>query len=107
MIKDFLLIGVISAIIVAAVVYGFTKVGSPTDARGVKFDQQRIQDISQISSAIQSYAYEKNKLPDKLADIKDFLYAKKDMVDPETKKEYEYKKGTFPNYEICSTFSAD
>lgn len=107
MIKDILLITVITLIVITAVIYGFSKVGSPADARSIKFDQKRIQDISQISSAIQTYAYDKNKLPDKLSEVKDYLYGSKDIVDPETKKEYEYKKGTFPDYEICTTFSTD
>ncbi len=106
MIKYFIAMIVIGLMVIGAIVYGFTSTGSPFYVRMQKFDAKRITDISSISYELQNY-YEKNKvLPSSLADIKQTgSYSSFDIVDPETKKPYEYEVGVGSIYKICGNFA--
>lgn len=88
----------------AAIVYGFTGSGSPAHARAVKFDAQRVSDLTGIKSQINQYYYEKMALPQSLTEISDkYSYVK--VNDPDTKKMYTYIPGTNGAYQLCATFS--
>lgn len=113
----FLLILVISSILVIlAIVLGFFAGGTPGQERLRKFDLERANNLQQISSAISNFAYENNRLPADLNEIKNnprYYYGTKIYTDPETQKEYDYRIIKFVvagendslEYELCATFS--
>ncbi len=81
-----------------AVVWGLFLVDSPKVTKLKRFDLQRAQDITNISSLLlYSYASDK-KLPDYSPKLSSFQ-------DPENKKPYEYKILAPDQYEICANFS--
>ena len=101
-------------IVLAAIIIGFIAVGSPSKQRALRFDSQRVNDLSNIQWQIINYWQQKEKLPTALSDINDTLSGFIVPVDPETKAAYEYSikvaSGTVAitggkSFEVCATFS--
>ena len=74
----------------AAIVAGFIAVGSPAKQRALRFDSQRVNDLSSIQWQVVNYWQAKQKLPAMLADLKDPISGYVVPNDPETKAPYEY-----------------
>ncbi|MFH1427325.1 MAG: DUF5671 domain-containing protein [Patescibacteria group bacterium] len=93
-------------IIIAIFTSSLFFVESPTETRNRKLDNNILDSFSSIDSAINTYFDENNKLPDNLEIIKnEFPYiTDEDLMDPITKKAYEYKVISERNYELCADF---
>lgn len=113
--SGFWLIGSAAGILaVLAIVLGFLAGGTPGEARLGNLDLQRVNNLQMISSAISNFAFENSRLPRDLSEIRDnprYNYGA-GYIDPETKKDYDYKiinpgAGTdnSAEYELCATFS--
>ncbi len=97
-----------TSILVLAVILGaFFVVGSPTSARLMQFDQQKVNDLSGIQYQIVNYWQRKEVLPNSLSDLKDTISGYKTPVDPQTKASYEYniKNSASLSFELCATFN--
>jgi uncharacterized membrane protein len=92
-------------LVVAAIVSGFIAVGSPAKQRGLRFDNQRLSDLSNIQWQVISYWQQKGMLPAKLTDLEDKLSGSTIPKDPETRAVYEYSKSAPLTFQICATFS--
>jgi hypothetical protein len=103
MIKHYFQIGIVSLIVLAAIIFGFTQVGLPMTQRDENTDQTRASNLSTLESYIQSYYYSSQKLPVKLSD----LSSASSQKDPETGKAYEYKIKGSTSYQLCATFKTD
>lgn len=100
------------AIGVVAIGTGLYLSGSPMQARAKRYDQQRTNDLQQITYAIDQYWTSRLKLPANLEE----LFASREQYylpsirDPRTTTVYEYKHlplaGT-GHYELCATFETD
>ena len=101
-------LGVVICGVLAAVIYGMTLVGSPGEQRALQFDQRRISDLQQISSAVQVYWEQQKKLPQGFDDLKQqqFTYIES-VQDPETQVPYEYRIMGEKTYELCAVFATD
>lgn len=99
--------GVVIAIVVAAVVYGLTLVGTPAQQRLLQFDERRVQDLQQISYAVDSYWQRNDQLPQNLEDLRAPTYYVGSIVDPKTGEPYEYNVHSESSYEVCATFETD
>ena len=107
MIKNFILIAILTILMFGAFGYGIFRSGSPFETRSRKFDEQRVSDISSLSYSIESYYRQKSMLPQALSDIpKDYLYGK-EIKDPESDQAYEYQVINNTNYKLCANFSTD
>ncbi len=100
--------GVVILLIAGAVVGGLYLSGSPSTERGRQFDNQRLNSLQQIASAVDNYYYDNNQLP---ADLGMLMAAKDQMVylsgslnDPQTQAPYEYNQLGGPRYELCAVF---
>jgi len=97
------------AISVISVIGGFIVVGSPWTQRALRFDQQRINDLTNIQYQIVNYWQRTEKLPSALVDLNDAVSSIVIPSDPETKAPYEYSirlessKSPF-TFELCATF---
>ncbi|MFA6295346.1 MAG: DUF5671 domain-containing protein [Candidatus Paceibacterota bacterium] len=95
---------------VTAIIGGFIVAGSPWTRRALRFDQQRINDLSNIQYQMVSYWQKIGKLPTNLTDLNDPVYGTIVPSDPETKVSYEYRikpessKSPF-TFELCAEFS--
>jgi len=102
-------------LVLAAIVWGFFVVGSPATQRALRFDEQRVSDLSTIQSQIvYSYWSQKGRLPEALSDLNDSISGFTVPNDPETGEPYEYHpmgmtaaKTTQTGYvfSLCATFS--
>jgi len=105
--STYLLIGLISLLVLGVVIYGFTVTGSPLETRARKFDDERVRDIRNLSTSIQSYYTKNGVLPKTLLELDDSSYylSKNSKEDPETGKEYEYSIVNRTSYKLCATFA--
>ena len=92
-------------IVIASVIGGFIIVGSPYKQRSLRFDSQRVSDLSNIQWQIVNYWQSKGKLPLSLDDLKDSISGTTIPTDPENKTAYQYIFNGDLKFELCSVFS--
>jgi len=91
--------------VLVAIVGGFLIVGSPAKQRAVRFDQQRVNDLTTIQYQVINYWQVKQKLPATLTDLNDPISNFSVPADPETKAAYQYvATSSKPAFELCATF---
>lgn len=102
--KPLAILGVI--LVLACIVAGFVVIGSPSTLRAYRFDNQRINDLSQIQNQVLEYAKTERKLPASFADLKGktYLYAGYSTKDPETGAAYKFSVLSPKRFELCATF---
>ena len=100
-------VSVVVLAVLAAVVYGFILVGSPGSQRVLRFDERRVSDLQNISSAIDSYWRLNEQLPENLEALQDQRYFVQSIQDPETEEPYEYRVLSQVTYELCAVFVAE
>ena len=106
--KSYILISIVTLVMLGAVIYGFSQSGSPFETRRRKMDSQRLSHFSSLRSAIQTYYTTNQKLPDALSALPaKYSFDVKNVKDPESKTEYEYKVTGITSYELCAVFSTD
>ncbi len=96
-------IGLIFAI--GSIIGGFIIIGSPAKQRAIRFDSQRIDDLSSIQYGISNYMQSGSALPTSFEDLKNKNVYFSSTVDPETKIPYEYRVISPTKFELCATFS--
>ncbi len=110
-----LLVPTVIAVTIMVVGAGLYVSGSPMQARRERFDTQRVNDLQQISYAIDTFWLTKQRLPNTLEELRENMYPSSyssyyfgSAKDPRTGTAYEYrtKDGT-GTYELCSAFEAD
>lgn len=94
-----------AALVVSALVGGFFLVGSPSQQRLVRLDEQRMNDLQNIQYEVVNYYQQTAKLPENLDTLKDPLRGYIAPVDPVTDASYEYKKVADLQFELCATFA--
>ena len=91
-------------LVLLAIVYGFSIMGSPTLVRSLRFDEQRVLDLQSIQWHVVNYWQQKGKLPKSLADINDPISGYKNPRDPHTKEEYKLVLGEGQSFKLCAVF---
>ncbi len=94
-------------LVLIVIISAFFAVGSPSSARLVQFDQQKISDLQGIQLQIVSYWQSKEKLPTSLLDLNDPISSFMVPADPQTKVSYEYniKDAANLSFELCAKFN--
>jgi hypothetical protein len=84
---------VFSVFILLGIVLGFMASGGPNTERARRFDQERSQDLSQISSCIDRYVKGVKRFPSSLVELKTYQGTANctEIYDPETNVPYEYR----------------
>ena len=100
-------LGVSTAVVLASIVWGFSVLGSPYTQRLFKYDQQKVSDLQNINSAIQSYFYNNKALPKTLDEMSDSNYYINTVMDQQTGQSYEYIKKSDTEYQLCADFNTD
>lgn len=101
-----LLAGMVTLLVLAAVVVGLFLAGSPGTQRNRQFDAQRVGHLEQISYAIDSYFEVHRALPPTLAELtENNVYLTADVLDPITRASYEYRATGASAYELCAIFA--
>ncbi|MFZ2804344.1 MAG: hypothetical protein WA001_03905 [Patescibacteria group bacterium] len=96
--------------VIAAIVTGFMVVGSPSQERATRLDQQRANDLQSISSAIDQYynANGRYMLPPTLDALRSEpnTYISS-IIDPQSTQEYGYQAVSSTAYQLCAVFQTD
>ena len=90
-----------------SIISSFFLIKPPLESRAQRLDQQREENLSQISSALNEYYSRNQVLPASLEELtkQDFVYLPPvNTVDPSTKQSYEYLARSADAYQLCATF---
>jgi hypothetical protein len=93
-------------LVVVTVIAGFFIVGTPAQARLVRFDDQKVQDLQNIQYQVVNYWQSKQKLPAVLSDLNDPLSNYTVPSDPQAGDSYTYKATGTLSFQLCATFNA-
>ncbi|TSC70763.1 MAG: hypothetical protein CEO12_139 [Parcubacteria group bacterium Gr01-1014_46] len=91
-------------IVLGSIVWGFSVLGSPRTQRLYKYDQQKLSDLQNLNSQVQTYYATNSKLPNNVDELKAAAYYGS-MVDPQSQKPYEYVKTGTLTYSLCAEFN--
>lgn len=102
------------AVILGAVIGGFSVYGGPLYHRALRIDNHRIRDLSRLSEWTVNYYRKNGHLPAGLADLSAMKPVDLENpadpllpVDPESKKPYHYEKVNPTSYTLCAKFSTE
>lgn len=95
------------AIVAVAVVAGLIVSGSPAEQRRLRADDRRISDLQRLSSSIQGYYVNAEKLPPNLETLVNGWMRSAIPLDPETDEEYLYEIVGDASYRLCAEFARD
>jgi hypothetical protein len=96
---------IVSVILLICIIGGFFIVGTPSQQRARRFDQQRVENLSNLQGQIESSWSQNRVLPAKLDDLKDLYTGFILPVDPDTKAQYEYEIVNDLTFKLCATFA--
>lgn len=91
--------------VVAPVAVGLFVIGGPGEARSQRLDARRVDDLSAIAVAVDTYWTKYRRLPGSLADLAtDPATSVRSIQDPSGGAPYEYRVSASPAYELCARF---
>lgn len=91
----------------AAVGAGFFVIGTPSDARAVRYDNERVQGLSSIQYSVLDYYQRTGALPETLDVLTDPLSGYTTPVDPRTEEPYTYRVTGPLTFTLCATFERE
>lgn len=96
-----------SVLVLGALCYSFSIMGSPFKQRLLRLDDRRVQDLQSLQWQVINYWQQKEKLPATLKDLSNPISSYMVPVDPEFEKGnmYEYTVKDADTFELCATFS--
>lgn len=97
----------VGALVLASIVAGFFIIGSPTDQRLYRFDEQKVMDLQSIQWQVVEYWRAKSALPAALDVLENPLSGYVVPVDPQTKEAYTYRTKGALVFELCATFNKE
>jgi hypothetical protein len=96
---------ILAVFALGSIIAGFFIVGTPSDQRNRRFDEQRLQELQMIQGQVVNYWTLKKNLPADLSLLQDNISGFVVPMDPETKASYEYKIIDPLKFELCATFA--
>lgn len=96
---------ILAVFALGSIIIGFFIVGTPSDQRNRRFDEQKIGNLQMLQSEIVNYWIKKNFLPENLSMLEDDISGFIAPTDPDTKENYEYSVVDSLTFELCATFS--
>jgi hypothetical protein len=97
----------VSVLVVATILSGFLIIGTPSQVRLYRFDDEKVSDLESIQSAVVSYWQTEDALPASLADLNDSLGGFTVPTDEQTGAQYGYATTSDLSFELCATFNAE
>ena len=93
-----------AVMVIGSIVWGFSVLGSPRNQRLYKYDEQKLNDLMNVTGSIQSYYSTKGVLPKDFMELSTLNYYI-NSVDPQNGKTYEYSVKTPTTFEVCAEFN--
>lgn len=94
-------------LVLASIVSGFFIMGTPGQIRLYRFDDQKVQDLTNIQYQVVNYYQQKGKLPATLEELVDPLSGNSIPTDPQSRDAYKYSVKSPLTFELCATFNAE
>ena len=91
----------------SAIVGGFFIIGSPQTQRLIRFDQDKINDLSSIQWQIVNFYQQKERLPETLEELEDPLIGFILPQDSQTEVEYGYVRVEDLKFQLCADFNKE
>lgn len=107
MLKAIIFIIILTIVNLGALAFVFMEVGSPMEARARAMDSKRIIRLNALKSYVDQYMYTKKLLPNSLDEMKETIYDKSSLIDPESSEAFEYTLINSTSYQLCASFNAD
>ena len=95
----------VGALALLSVIAGFFVIGTPTDLRMIRYDEQKVSDLQSIQYQVLNYYQQKGELPESLGALSDPLSSYMTPVDPQTGAAYGYRVTDTLSFELCSFFN--
>lgn len=92
-------------IAIAAIVGGFFIIGSPSEIRMLRYDDQKVNDLQSIQHQVVTFYQQKGTLPQDLSELNDPLAYFVVPVDTQTQQPYGYTVTGPLSFELCATFN--
>jgi len=93
-----------SVVVVAAIIAGLWIIGSPAEQRLLRLDEQRANDLRQLSSAAEFRWSRDDRLASAAPELVDGRYLSRLPTDPGTGEPYEYRVTSERSFEVCASF---
>lgn len=90
------------ALVIAGVIWGMSVFGSPTKQRKVRFDSQKVSDLSRMQSNVIQFWQKNSRLPENTDQLRSEYGIPTDV---ENKQEYKYSKTGSTTFELCAEFN--
>lgn len=97
----------VGVLVLVSIAAGFFIMGSPSQVRLYRFDEQKTQDLQNIQYQIVNYWQQKEALPKSLSDLEDPISGFIVPRDAQTGEEYGYELGEGLTFALCATFNAE
>lgn len=94
----------VSILLIVIISASFIVIGSPSELRARKFDEQRVKDLQLLQNEIINYWTQKEDLPATLDNLKDSISGFTPPYDPETGEPYEYEPTGPLSFNLCAVF---
>lgn len=95
----------LAAGVLVAVLVGLYLIGSPAEARLLRFDERRVDDLRTAQGAIQSYWTARGRLPPDLDSVPLAVANDRRFHDPSTGVPYLYQPSGDSTYSLCADFA--
>ena len=96
-----------SVVVVASVAAGVVVMGTPGEQRLRRLDARRVEDLRDLSWAINHFHDTRDALPASLSVIESETGRALSLVDPVSGVPYRYQPGKGERYRLCATFTSD
>ncbi|MDP9249229.1 MAG: DUF5671 domain-containing protein [bacterium] len=94
-------------IVLGSIVWGFNILGSPRTQQLLKYDQQKVDELSELNRQVQYFYEEKGYLPQAVSELSEGSYKGQEWVDSQTNRPYEYVKTNDLTYLLCAEFNKE
>lgn len=91
----------------ACIASGFAIIGTPQHVRMLRYDAQKVSDLTNLQWQIVNYWQSKHVLPHTFADLNDPMSQQVVPHDPQTNALYEYKVKGALSFELCADFNKE
>ncbi len=97
----------VTLLVAVAVSYSMFLIGTPWQQRDLRLDQERINNLQDISRNIDTFLELNGEMPSDLSELAGPRYRVESITDPDTGEPYEYRVTAERDYELCAVFATD
>jgi hypothetical protein len=100
----YIVAGAALALVLAAIVAGLVVIGSPSDERARRLDEQRVRALQSLTRSVDEYWRVRGRLPASLPELMQEPRFSAETRDPVTAQAYGYRALSPRTYQLCADF---